>query len=90
VLYSKFGSRLTPVSKCEDASGRITVQATAEDTSDIREYRITDLKADDGSSEINEIISKLPLKEIKDIPSARKRIADILQKDRQQSRFRNV
>ena len=88
MLYSKFGSRLTPISRSEDASGRITVQATAQDTSDVREYQITDLKADDGSTEINEIISKLPLKVVENIPSARKRIAELPKNDRQRSRPR--
>jgi hypothetical protein len=88
MLYSKFGSRLTPISKSEDANGRITVQATAEDTSDVREYQITDLKADDGSTEIDEVIKNLPSKVIENIPSARKRIAELPQNDRQQSRFR--
>jgi hypothetical protein len=88
VLYSKFGSRLTPVSKSEDANGRITIQATAEDTTDVREYQITDLKADDGSAEINEAIQKLPAKVIANIPSARKRIAELPQSNRQQSQFR--
>ena len=88
MLYSKFGSRLTLISKSEDANGRITVQATAEGTADVREYQITDLKADDGSTEINETISKLPAKVIEDIPSARKRIANLPQNDRQPPRSR--
>ena len=88
MLYSKFGSRLTPVSKSEDANGRITIQATAEDTTDVREYQITDLKADDGTAEINDVIQKLPAKVITNIPSARKRIAELPQANRQQSQFR--
>jgi hypothetical protein len=72
VLYSKFGSRLTPVSKSQDANGRVIVQAKAEDTPDLREYPITDLKADDGSAEINEIISKLPLKVVEKKPVIRR------------------
>ena len=87
VLYSKFGSRLTPISKHEDANGRITVQATAEGASDVRDYQINDLKADEGSTEISDIISKLPAKVIEDIPSARKRIANLPQNDRDGSRF---
>ena len=88
VLYSKFGTQLTPLSKTEDASGRIIVQATAEGATDVRDYQLTDLKADDGSTEIDETISKLPAKVIQNIPSARKRIADIPHNGRQQSRFR--
>ena len=68
MLYSKFGSRLTPISKREDANGRITIQATAEDATDVRDYQITDLKADDGSTEINEVIAKLPVKVVADVP----------------------
>lgn len=86
MLYSKFGSKLTPVSKSEDANRRIIVQATAEGATDVRDYQITDLKADDGSTEINEIVSKLPAKVIENIPSARKRIAELPQHDRQQFR----
>ncbi len=72
MLYSKFGSRLTPVSKSQDANGRMMVQATAGDTTDLREYPITDLKADEGSTEINEIISKLPLKVVEKKPVVRR------------------
>jgi hypothetical protein len=88
VLYSKFGSKLTPISKCEDANGRITIQAQAEGAIDVRDYQIPDLKADDGSTEINDVIQRLPVKVIQDIPSARKRIADLPQNNRQQSPFR--
>ena len=88
MLYSKFGSRLTPISKREDANGRITIQATAEDATDVRDYQITDLKADDGSTEINEVIANLPVKVVENIPSARKRIAELPKNDRQQPRSR--
>jgi hypothetical protein len=87
MLYSKFGTQLTPISKSEDASGRIVVQATAEGSTDVRDYQISDLKADDGSTEVNEIISKLPMKVAEDIPSARKRIAALPKSDRDGSRF---
>jgi len=62
VIYSKFGTILSPLSKSKDASGRLSVQATAGDTTDVREYQITDLKADEGLDEINETVAKLPLK----------------------------
>lgn len=88
MLYSKFGSRLTPLSKSEDAAGRVIVQATAEDNTDVRDYQIADLKADDGPTEINNVIEKLPPKVVVNIPSARKRIAELPQNDRKQSRFR--
>ncbi len=62
MIFSKFGSRLTPVSKSEDASGRVWVQATAEGSPDIREYAAADLKADEGLGEINRTIAQLPPK----------------------------
>ncbi len=62
MIFSKVGSRLTPVSKSEDASGRVWVQATAEGSPDIREYAAADLKADEGLGEINRAIAQLPPK----------------------------
>ncbi|HZN69453.1 MAG TPA: hypothetical protein VFB66_29535 [Tepidisphaeraceae bacterium] len=62
MIFSKFGSRLTPVSKSEDGSGRVWVQATAEGSPDIREYAASDLKADEGLGEINRAIAQLPPK----------------------------
>ena len=62
MLYSKFGTRISPISKTQDASGRVTIQATAEDTAEIREYLVGDLKADDGLPEINALVEKLPWK----------------------------
>ena len=62
MIFSKFGSKLTPVSKSEDKSGRIFVQATADGSTDIREYAATDLKADEGLGEINRAIAQLPSK----------------------------
>ena len=62
MIFSKFGSRITPVSKSEDASGRVWVQATAEGSPDIREYAAADLKADEGLGEINRAIAQLPPK----------------------------
>ncbi len=88
MIYSKFGSKLTLISKSEDASGRLTVQATAEGGTDVRDYTITDLKADEGSTEINEVIAKLALKVVARKPSPRKNTADIPHNERQQSRFR--
>ena len=83
MLYSKFGTPLTPISKSEDASGRVIVQATAAGSTDVRDYQIADLKADDGSAEINEVIQQLGSKVVENIPSARKRIAEIPKRDRQ-------
>jgi hypothetical protein len=60
MIYSKFGTALTLVSKTENASGQISVQATVDGTTDIHEYNPTDLKADDGLPEINAAVAKLP------------------------------
>ena len=60
MIYSRFGTKLTPVSKEQDASGRISLQATAEGVSDVRHYAITELIADDGMPEINAAVAKLP------------------------------
>ena len=35
MIYSKFGCKLTPISKSQDASGRISVQVTAEGSPDV-------------------------------------------------------
>jgi len=60
MIYSRFGTKLTTISKEQDGSGRITIQATAEGGSDIHRYAIGDLKADDGMNEINDAVGKLP------------------------------
>ena len=60
MLYSRFGTRLTPISKQKDAGGRISIQATAEGGGDIHHYALADLKADDGMNEINDAVGKLP------------------------------
>jgi hypothetical protein len=62
MIYSRFGTKLTPISKEQDDTGRITVCATAEGGSDIHRYAIGDLKADDGMNEINDTVGKLPLR----------------------------
>jgi hypothetical protein len=62
MIYSKFGSKLTLVTKTESTGGRVDVQATADGTTDVHEYNVTDLKADDGMKEINDAVAKLPLK----------------------------
>jgi len=61
MIYSKFGSQLTLITKTE-RDGRISVQATADGTGDIHEYNVGDLKADDGMTEINAAVARLPLK----------------------------
>jgi hypothetical protein len=62
MIYSKFGTQLTLVSKQQDADGRLTIQGTAGDTADAREYQVGDLKADAGSAEIDKAVAKLPWK----------------------------
>jgi peroxiredoxin family protein len=61
MIYSKFGTPLVLTSKTESA-GRVTVHATTDGTSDIHEYKLTDLTADDGMPEITAAVAKLPLK----------------------------
>ena len=60
MIYSRFGTKLTPVSKEQDANGRISIQVTVEGITDLRTYPVTDLQADNGSPEINDAVSKLP------------------------------
>jgi len=62
MIYSKFGTALSLVSKTTSASGAVSVQATVEGTADTHEYNPADLKADDGLAEINAAVAKLPLK----------------------------
>ena len=61
MIFSKFGCKLSLVSKSEDASGRVWVQGTADESPDIREFA-ADLKADEGLGEINRAIAQLPPK----------------------------
>ena len=63
MIYSRFGTKLTLISKEEDASGRLLINATAEDTDGTRQYTLSDLKADDGMPEINDAVAKLPLRD---------------------------
>ncbi len=62
MIYSKFGTKLALVSKTQSADGQVSVQATASGTSDIHEYSVADLKADDGLPEITVAIAGLPMK----------------------------
>jgi hypothetical protein len=72
MIYSKFQSRLAPISKTQDASGRITIQATTDNSSDVFEYLVSDLKADEGLPEINALVEKLPWKVFKKQESRRR------------------
>ena len=60
MIYSRFGTALTLVSKRENASGQLSIQATVDGTTDLHEYNLADLKADDGQPEINAAVAKLP------------------------------
>ena len=62
MIYSRFGTVLTLVSKTESESGKVSVQATTEGSADLHEYHVGDLTADDGSSEIDAAVAKLPMK----------------------------
>jgi hypothetical protein len=62
MIYSRFGTALTLVSKTEGDSGRVFVQAMTEGSADLHEYQLPDLQADDGSTEINAALAKLPMK----------------------------
>ena len=62
MIYSKFGTELVLVSRTQSAAGQVFVQATGEGMSDVHEYKLGDLTADDGSEEINAAVAKLPLK----------------------------
>jgi hypothetical protein len=88
VIYSKFGSLLTLVSKTVQASGRIAVQATAEGSADVREYLPAELKADAGSAEIERIIAELPCKVAPRNPRMGRTIEPQPLPSRQEPRFR--
>jgi hypothetical protein len=60
MIYSRFGTKLTPVSKEQDASGRISIQVTVDGFPELRNYVLADLQADDGMPEINDTVAKLP------------------------------
>ena len=60
MIYSRFGTKLTPLSKEQDASGRISIQVAVDGMTDLRHYAIADLKADDGMPEINAMLAALP------------------------------
>ena len=62
MIYSRFGTRLMLVSKLQEGPERLMIHATADGTADIREYRVGDLTADEGSTEIEQAVAKLPWK----------------------------
>jgi len=73
MIYSRFGTKLTPVSKEQRADGRLLIQMSTEQTTDLRDYAIADLTADDGMPEINEVVAKLPWKVIESAAARRAR-----------------
>ncbi len=60
MIYSRFGSKLTLVNKHQDGNGRLSIYASSNGTSDVREYNVGDLKADQGLAEIDTAVAKLP------------------------------
>ncbi len=62
MIYSKFGSQLVLVSKSRKSNGQLSIQATAGDTPDIREYDVDDMQADGGPGEISQAVAELPWK----------------------------
>lgn len=50
------------VSKVERESGKVSVQASTDGTTDLHEYNVVDLQADGGLVEIETAVAKLPLK----------------------------
>ena len=75
MIYSKFGSKLTLITKTE-SDGGVCVQATADTTGDLHDYIVADLKADNGLSEINEAVAKLPFKVFEKPKRTRRDLAD--------------
>src|SRR3954467_13320210 len=63
MIYSRFGTKLTLLSKEADASGRVLIHATAADAEGVRQYLLADLKADEGMAEITDAVAKLPVKD---------------------------
>jgi len=59
MIYSRFGTRLTLLSR-QEANGRLSIQATAGGTPEIRHYYLGDLTADGGTAEIEAAIANLP------------------------------
>ena len=60
MIYSRFGSKLTLIEKHQEGNGRLCIYAIAEGAVEAREYSIGDFTADEGLTEINAAIAKLP------------------------------
>lgn len=64
MIYSRFGTVLTLLTKTQQSDGQVVVQASAQGTPVIRDYRVGDMTADEGSKEIEAAIAGLPWKVI--------------------------
>ncbi len=73
MIYSRFGTKLTPITKRRDADGRISIQATAEGGEAVRDYGLGELTADDGLNEIHDAVDKLAWRVVDDAASPRGR-----------------
>ena len=60
MIYSRFGSKLTLISKDQDTDGQLSVRATCEGMEGVRQYRRGEMTADDGNPEIDAVVAKLP------------------------------
>lgn len=61
MIYTRFGSAITLLSKRLEGNGRLSIQGTSRGPADIREYDAGDLEADGGFAEIDQAIASLPL-----------------------------
>jgi hypothetical protein len=61
MIYSRFGSKLTLISKGEDRDGQLSVQATCEGMEGVRTYGRSEMTADEGKTEIDAAVAKLPV-----------------------------
>lgn len=61
MIYSRFGSKLTLISKSESGDGQLLVQATCEGMEGVRAYRRGEMTADNGNPEIDAAVAKLPV-----------------------------
>jgi hypothetical protein len=60
MIYSRFGTKLTLISKGNDDAGQLCLKATCEGMEGERTYLRHELTADDGHTEIDAAIAKLP------------------------------
>lgn len=74
MIYSKFGSQLLLVSKHRERNGNLSIQATAGDTPEVREYGLGDMKADGGTAEIDSALAKLPWKVLQGKKAGRRQV----------------